>query len=71
MASRGLAHRRRRRLTAGQSKPAASGWRSTPVGLYEVRDPAANEYGRARLSPEMAADRGRIEPISEKVMEAA
>ena len=39
-------------------------------GLYEVRDPAGNEYGRERLLREMAAERGRIEPMAEKVMEA-
>jgi serine phosphatase RsbU (regulator of sigma subunit) len=36
-----------------------------------VRDPAGNEYGRERLLRELAADRGRIEPMTEQVMEAA
>jgi sigma-B regulation protein RsbU (phosphoserine phosphatase) len=39
-------------------------------GLYEVRDPAGNEYGRERLLREFAAERGSLEPLPGKVMEA-
>ncbi|HUD72483.1 MAG TPA: SpoIIE family protein phosphatase [Dongiaceae bacterium] len=39
-------------------------------GLYEVRDPSGKEYGRERLLADLIGDRGRLDPIPERVMQA-
>jgi phosphoserine phosphatase RsbU/P len=39
-------------------------------GMYEVLDPAGNEYGRDRLLRDLAASRGRLDTAAERVMAA-
>jgi sigma-B regulation protein RsbU (phosphoserine phosphatase) len=40
-------------------------------GLYEARDPAGKEYGRERLLADLAGDRGRLDALAGRVMQAA
>jgi len=39
-------------------------------GLYEARDPAGREYGRERLLADLAGDRGRLDLLPDRVMQA-